>query len=264
MSCRRRPHYSFSTALSLAVPLFSLTSTPIKAEAPFLSLSEVLSQTATTMLRFTLTRALSHVRCSAPSTFRPHALSLRQLTAAASPDPPRANPPSEKDVASSDDLDSETEVNLLEGKKTREALHSTLAARAADAVRYEYFAQRADVEAETEAAPLFRTLSETAKQQAMGYLELLEEYGDADFGSTMQNLEVAAQSERAAADGFLKEAAAVAEKEEFAQMEEWFQDMIDASHRAAHRLEITQAMLEDEVVDGEEVDEEALERSYKS
>lgn len=148
--------------------------------------------------------------------------------------------------------------NQLEGKETLENINSSFKNRSADAMRYDYFAQRAELEAETEAASLFRSLAETCRQQALGYLELLEEYGDAEFGSTMTNLQVAADSERDAADGFLRDFAGVASDEGFEHIEEWFDDLGDASHRAATRLHSVHAMLEDELVDADVADIETM------
>lgn len=164
-------------------------------------------------------------------------------------------PLSEDDEVNVDEGD---EANSLEGKETRENIHSSFKNRSADAMRYDYFAQRAELEAETEAATLFRSLSETCRQQALGYLELLEEYDDAEFGSTMTNLQVATDSERENADGSLRDFAGVAADDGFQQIEEWFDDIADASHRAATRLESVHALLEDELVDADVSDMETM------
>lgn len=152
--------------------------------------------------------------------------------------------------------DAVDEVNALDAKQSRSNILHALRARASDAIRYEYYAQRAELEAETEASSLFRALGETAKQQALGHLEILEEFGgggDGDggveIGATMENLAAAADSEREAADGQLRNAAAAAGDDGLAQVEEWFDDLADAGHRAAARLDAVHAMLEDELVD---------------
>lgn len=138
--------------------------------------------------------------------------------------------------------------NQFEGKETGEQIRKAFSSRAGDAIRYEYFAQRAELESETDAAPLFRSLSESARQQAMGYLELMEEYGDCNFGSTMENLDFAADSERTNAQDALTEAAKVAAGEGFDHVEEWFEDMTDASYRAASKVEQIQNLLEEEMM----------------
>lgn len=158
----------------------------------------------------------------------------------------------------------EEEENLLEGKRTRENIHAAFSNRAVDAIRYDYFAQRADLEAEVEAASAFRSLTETAKQQAMGYLELLEEYGDAGFGSTVENLDISAVAERENAEETYRNMAGVASEEDFDQIEEWFEDMANASVRAANRLDLVSSMIDAEAMgddimedDGDDIPEKA-------
>lgn len=143
--------------------------------------------------------------------------------------------------------------NLLKGKKTRDNMRTAFKARSADAMRYEYMAQRADVESETDAAMTFRGLSESARQQSLGYLELMEEYGDVDFGSTLENLDVSAVEERARADGSLHNAGVVAGQEEFEEIEDWFEDMSDAGHRAATKLDAIHGIIEGEMMEGTEI-----------
>lgn len=144
--------------------------------------------------------------------------------------------------------------NQLEGKRTRDEIHSAFSLRSQDAVRYDYFAQRAEMEAEFEAASAFRALRETSKQQAMGYLELMEEYGDANFGGTVDNLEMCAANEREYAENLHMKAAGVAAEDELVQVEEWFEDMAAASGRAAARLDLVGSM-----IDAEEMDDEVME-----
>lgn len=159
-------------------------------------------------------------------------------------------------TATSGDADEYEEENLLKGKRSRENIHNAFAARAADVLRYEYFAQRADIEAETEAAAMLRSLTEVARQQSMGYLELMEEYGDADFGETTGNLELAADGERANAETVLRENATVAGEEELEQVEEWFEDMAEASDKAAGRLELMGSMMDAEGMGSYEEEED--------
>lgn len=69
-----------------------------------------------------------------------------------------------------------------------------------NAARYAYLAQRAAVECEVDAAALFKRLAASAHEQALGHLELLEEYGDASFASTMDNVDGMAEHESNEAD----------------------------------------------------------------
>lgn len=112
-----------------------------------------------------------------------------------------------------------------------------------DAIRYDYFAQRAELEAEIEAATAFRSLVETSRQQAMGYLELMEEYGDAEFGATLENIDVAAGAERENAEEVYRAAASVAADEGLEEIEMYFDDMAAASSRAATRLELVSSII---------------------
>lgn len=153
--------------------------------------------------------------------------------------------------------------NALNGKATRANIRDAFASRCVDSIRYEYFAQRADLEAETDAASLFRSLTETAKQQAMGYMELLEEYGDADFGDTLRNLEVSAQGEKASCEGVLREHAVVAGREELDGVEEYFEDMADAAEKSYLRFEMTASMYDMEGVDEDQF-EDAVEAPEKA
>lgn len=155
------------------------------------------------------------------------------------------------EVESVADLD---DVNQLSGKKSREHIHSAFAARAMAAVKYDYFAQRAELECELDAAALFRSLTDASKQQAMGFLELMEDYGDADFGNTLDNMEVAAQNEREQAEASYPSFASTAAEDGLDHVDTWFQDLADASLRAAERLELTAAVLNPEEFE-EELDD---------
>lgn len=146
-------------------------------------------------------------------------------------------------------------LNHLDGKESRASIHSMFAARAMASVKYDYFAQRAELECELDAAATFKGLTETAKQQAMGYLELMEDYGDNDFGLTLENLENAAQEERMNAEERYPALAKVAAGEELDQVDQWFQDMAEAAMRASERLDVAAAMMDTEGFEEEEVED---------
>lgn len=150
------------------------------------------------------------------------------------------------------------DVSELTGKKTREHLLSAFSARAMACVKYDYFAQRAELECELDAASTFRSLTDASKQQAMGILELLEDYGDADYGNTLDNVEAAAARERELADNTYPAFAATAAEDHLDHVDTWFQDLADAAARASDRLEMTSAILDSESFienDDEVVDE---------
>lgn len=145
----------------------------------------------------------------------------------------------------------------LAGKKTREHLLSAFSARAMAAVKYDYFAQRAELECELDAAATFRGLTDASKQQAFGFLEILEEHFDADYGHTLDNIETSAQRERALADNTYPSYAATAAEDGLDHVDTWFQDLGDSAAKAAERLDITAAMLDPDLYDeSEETDEQ--------
>lgn len=144
----------------------------------------------------------------------------------------------------------------LAGKKTREHLLSAFSARAMAAVKYDYFAQRAELECEFDAASTFRGLTDASKQQAFGFLEILEEHFDADYGHTLDNIESAAQRERALAENTYPAYASAAAEDGLDHVDTWFQDLGDSAAKAAERLDITAAMLDPELFDESEEGEE--------
>lgn len=165
-----------------------------------------------------------------------------------------------------DALDAQDEdVDQLAGKASGAHLRAAFAARAAAALRYDYFAQRAELEAELEAASSFRGMKSVAEQQALGFLELLEEYGSgtggvADgegmvIGTTLDNVAGAALAEKADAEVY-RNYAESAEGEGFEQLSEWMGDMADASDRVADRLEVVSTLMDDDFEGMGEVTEE--------
>jgi rubrerythrin len=175
---------------------------------------------------------------------------------------------SRADAAPKDALDApeDDDVDALGGKLSGEHLRSAFAARAAAAVRYDYFAQRSELEAELEAASTFRALKSVAEQQALGFLELLEEYGSGTgggdgtgivIGTTVDNVAGAAMAEKADVELY-RQYAEAAEKDGMEQLSEWMADMSDASDRVADRLELVSSLMDDEFEEmGEMVDDEA-------
>lgn len=130
-------------------------------------------------------------------------------------------------------------------------VRAAFASRAAAALRYDYFAQRAELEAELEAASTFRSLKAVAEQQALGFLELLEEHGSPTsdggpvIGATADNVASGALGERAEADVF-KTWAEQAAGEGLERVQEWMEDMGSASERVADRLELISGLMDEE------------------
>lgn len=156
------------------------------------------------------------------------------------------------DVADVEENEEDMQDDLLEGKVSGDNLRKAFLERSAAATRYEYFAQRAELEAEIEAASTFRSLTEIAKQQALGFLELLEEYGSpcdhagaVTVGATIDNIAAAMVAEKNDAEMYEKfaESARLDEHEDLA---EWMSDMGDASRRTADRLEVVSGLMDSE------------------
>lgn len=170
----------------------------------------------------------------------------------------------EEDVA-----DEAQDENVLEGKDSGVNLRRAFAARAAAAMRYDYFAQRAELEAELEAAGTFRSLKAVAEQQALGFLELLEEYGSpcdeaesVTIGATLDNVASAALAEKGDVEVYEK-FAETAGKEELEQLSEWMCDMGDASERIASRLELVSSLMDEEFENLTEEEVETVEQTGK-
>lgn len=106
------------------------------------------------------------------------------------------------------------------------------------------------------AAALFKRLAASAHEQALGHLELLEEYGDTSFASTMDNVDGMAEHEREMADNVLRQYADKAGDDELEGIEEWFDDLADASLRAANKLEQVHEEMEEEMMEEEEADDQ--------
>lgn len=208
------------------------------------------------------------------------ARSLRLASRRAAPPRPRApfSPaaPLARSVAttsgspgSTDDSDGDSGEDLLAGKASGSNLRRAFAARAAAALRYDYFAQRAELEAELEAAGTFRSMKAVAEQQALGFLELLEEYGSPSdegesisIGATLDNVAAAALAEKA--DVALYQGyAETAGKEELEQLSEWMCDMSDASERISDRLELVSSLMDEEFEDLSEEEVDAGEQAGK-
>jgi rubrerythrin len=153
------------------------------------------------------------------------------------------------------------EEDLLEGKASGDILRKAFSERSAAAMRFEYFAQRAELEAEMEAASALRSMTETAKQQALGFLELIEEYGThsdsagaVQVGTTLDNVAACAVAERSDVERYGKHAEQ-ASTDGIEELAEWYSDMSDASSRTADRLELVSSLMDAEY-EGMEDDEE--------
>eukprot|EP00187_Rhodella_violacea_P003141 CAMPEP_0174888902 /NCGR_PEP_ID=MMETSP0167-20121228/4164_1 /TAXON_ID=38298 /ORGANISM="Rhodella maculata, Strain CCMP736" /LENGTH=180 /DNA_ID=CAMNT_0016126097 /DNA_START=42 /DNA_END=584 /DNA_ORIENTATION=- len=134
----------------------------------------------------------------------------------------------------------------IKGTKTHENLKSAFSAKSMAVLRFEYYAQKADVEGYTNASAAFRAAAESAKQQAFGHFEFLEEVGDpatdAEVGSVTTNLQGAVASEMDESERMYPSWANMAQSEQIDDVSEWFTNLSNTSMRNANAL---QAVLDD-------------------
>lgn len=103
-----------------------------------------------------------------------------------------------------------------------------------------YFAAKADVEGENEAAATLRALAESGTSHASGHLEYLEQIGDPltgmPIGRTEDNLRSVISVEETGSREFYPELAATAREEGFGEIAEWFETLARAEQAHARRL----------------------------
>jgi len=128
----------------------------------------------------------------------------------------------------------------LNGSRTHENLKASFAEAAQASRRYLYFARQADVEGYSDAAGLFRDMSEGEASHAQGSLDLLREVGDpatgAPFGTTRQNLHSAVLDEAMQGNQLYLEFAQTARAEGFEEVADWFETLARAERAHAERF----------------------------
>mmetsp|Transcript_286 Transcript_286/g.504 ORF Transcript_286/g.504 Transcript_286/m.504 type:complete len:203 (+) Transcript_286:50-658(+) len=128
-------------------------------------------------------------------------------------------------------------VSPLVNTTTHQNLKTAFATKAMSALRYEYYAQKADAEGYLEAARLFRSMAASATQQAFGHFEFLEECGDpatdTPVGDVLTNLAGAASSETSEADQMYPRWSQKAAEEGFDDVADWFETLSATSSRNA-------------------------------
>jgi len=125
----------------------------------------------------------------------------------------------------------------LEGSTTAANLREAFAREAQAALRYLYFARRADIEGRADVSALLRTLAEGETGHGFGHLEFLEEAADglAGGGDARTNLESAVTEADGDAEAYDAYAAA-ARKDRLADVADWFSSVADAERAHAARL----------------------------
>ena len=127
------------------------------------------------------------------------------------------------------------------GSKTEQCLKDAFAHEAQTNRRYLYFANKADLEGQTDIATLFRATAEVETGHALGHLEFLEQFGDPatgmPFGSTHANLASAVASETREHASMYPDMAKIARDEGFDEVADWFETLAKAERSHAHRFE---------------------------
>ena len=125
----------------------------------------------------------------------------------------------------------------LEDSPTAANLREAFAREAQAALRYLYFARRADIEGRGDVASMLRALAEGENGHAFGHLELLEDAADplSGGGDSRSNLESSvaeAESDAAAYDGY----AEAARSDRLTDVADWFDSVADAERAHAKQL----------------------------
>lgn len=132
-------------------------------------------------------------------------------------------------------------MTALKGSRTEQCLKKAFAAEAEANRRYLYFANKADVEGQTDIAALFRTTANGETGHAHGHLEFLEKAGDPTtglpFGTTRQNLEAAMAGEVYEYTDMYPNMAKVAREEGFEEIADWFEILAKAERSHANRYQ---------------------------
>ncbi|MFZ9483474.1 MAG: rubrerythrin family protein [Ilumatobacteraceae bacterium] len=133
------------------------------------------------------------------------------------------------------------EGSRLEGSRTHENLKEAFAGESQANRRYLWFAQKADVEGQPDAATLFRAVADGETGHAHGHLEFLSEVGDPatglPIGETADNLRAAIEGETYEYTQMYPGFAAVARDEGFDEIAEWFETLARAEKSHAGRFQ---------------------------
>lgn len=129
----------------------------------------------------------------------------------------------------------------LKGSKTEQNLRRALASESEASLRYQYFAQQADVEGQPAAAALFRSVAEGETGHAFGHLEFLAEFEDPLTGvpldSTADSLIAAIANETIESSEMYPAFSKTAREEGFAEVAEWMDSLARAESGHVKRLQ---------------------------
>jgi rubrerythrin len=128
----------------------------------------------------------------------------------------------------------------LNGTKTQDNLKAAFAGESQANRRYLYFANKADVEGQTEVATLFRSTAEGETGHAHGHLDYLAEVGDPatdmPIGSSSNNLKAAVAGETHEYTDMYPGMAKTARDEGFDEIADWFETLAKAERSHANKF----------------------------
>ena len=129
----------------------------------------------------------------------------------------------------------------LKGSKTELNLKEAFAVEAQANRRYLYFANKADIEGQSDVAALFRSTAEGETGHAHGHLDFLEAVGDPatglPIGTSRQNLSAAVASETHEYTDMYPGMARQARDEGFDDIADWFETLAKAERSHANRFQ---------------------------
>ena len=129
----------------------------------------------------------------------------------------------------------------LKGTKTHDNLKAAFAGESQANRRYLYFANKADVEGNTEVAALFRSTAEGETGHAHGHLDYLANVGDPatdlPIGSSENNLKSAVAGETHEYTDMYPGMAKSAREEGFEEIGDWFETLAKAERSHANKFQ---------------------------
>ena len=129
----------------------------------------------------------------------------------------------------------------LKGTRTEQCLKEAFALESQVQLRYTYFANKADLEGQSDVAALFRSTATGETGHAHGHLEFLAKAGDPvtglPIGTTRQNLLSAMASESHESVEMYPEMAQIARDEGFDEVADWFEILAKAERSHTSRYQ---------------------------
>ncbi|MFZ1827798.1 MAG: rubrerythrin family protein [Candidatus Competibacteraceae bacterium] len=129
----------------------------------------------------------------------------------------------------------------LKGSKTEENLKAAFISEAQANRRYLYFANKADIEGQSDLAALFRSTAEGETGHAYGHLDYLTQVGDPvtglPMGASRDNLKSSIASETQEYTDMYLHMTQTARAEGFDEIADWFEMLAKAERSHANRFQ---------------------------